>query len=136
MRYFRADAASYQAGIINECCAHRIRFAIRAKMDRAVRETVLQIADEQWTAVVDENGAVSEVPVQLKIDLNDERLHEVDSENARRGRYVYRAIATDLHRAGFSDEQIVWWYNQRADASENRLKELRSDFCAAKLLCG
>ena len=31
---------------------------------------------------------------------------------------------------------MVHWYNQRGESSENRLKELRSDFAAARLPCG
>ena len=38
-------------------------------------------------------------------------------------------------REGLGDAEIVWWYNQRADSSENRLKELRSDFSGAHLPC-
>jgi len=41
--------------------------------------------------------------------------------------------AVDRPREGWSDWEIVWWYRYRADASENRLKELRSDFGGAHL---
>ncbi|MYH92799.1 MAG: IS1380 family transposase [Acidimicrobiaceae bacterium] len=172
---FRADAASYQAGIINDCRAHGIRFAIRAKMDSAVKKTVLDIKDEDWNAVVNADGAVLEgeylartlhvmedVPEafclvvqkkwvrdklpadagmpdgteQLKMVFKNEGLHQVDVQSAVSGRYIYRAIATDLDLDRFSDGEIVWWYNQRGDSSENRLKEIRSDFSAAHLPCG
>ena len=43
--------------------------------------------------------------------------------------------ATDLDREGLGDAEIVWWHDQRADDSENRLKELRSDFSGADLPC-
>ena len=51
-----------------------------------------------------------------------------------RGRYIYRAIATNLDE--LSDSALVHWYNQRGETSENRLKELRSNFVAANLPCG
>ena len=35
-----------------------------------------------------------------------------------------------------SDSEVVHWYNQRGETSENRLKEHRSDFAAANLTCG
>ena len=39
---------------------------------------------------------------------------------------MHRAIATN--HDGWSDSEIVHWYNQRGGASENRIKELKSDF--------
>ena len=39
---------------------------------------------------------------------------------------MYRAIA--INRDELSDSEIVHWYNQRAEDSENRLKELKLDF--------
>ncbi len=38
----------------------------------------------------------------------------------------YRAIATN--QDNWADNQIVHWYNQRAEGSENRIKELKLDF--------
>lgn len=47
--------------------------------------------------------------------------------------YVYRSIASN--RDGLSDSQIVHWYNQRAEGSENRIKELKLDFGGNTLPC-
>ena len=47
--------------------------------------------------------------------------------------YMYRAIATN--RDELSDSEIVHWYNQRAEDSENRLKELKLDFGGDALPC-
>ncbi|MCP3667408.1 MAG: transposase [Gammaproteobacteria bacterium] len=49
------------------------------------------------------------------------------------GGYVYRAIATN--RDGLSDSQIIHWYNQRAEDSENRIRELKLDFGDDTLPC-
>ena len=57
-----------------------------------------------------------------------------DDETGVRGHYKYRAIATNLD--DLSDPEVVHFYNQRGEASENRIKELRSDFAAARLPCG
>ena len=65
---------------------------------------------------------------QLDIFINS------DDETVARGRCIYRAIATNLDE--LSDSALVHWYNQRGETSENRLKELRSDFAAARLPCG
>ena len=40
--------------------------------------------------------------------------------------YIYRAIATN--RSDLSDSEVIHWYNQRAEDSENRIKELKLDF--------
>lgn len=47
--------------------------------------------------------------------------------------YIYRAIATN--RDHLSDSDIVHWYNQRAEHSENRIKELKLDFAGDHLPC-
>ena len=46
---------------------------------------------------------------------------------------MYRAIATN--HDDWSDSEIVHWYNQRGEASENRIKELKSDFGGDMLPC-
>ena len=40
--------------------------------------------------------------------------------------YVYRSIATN--RDTLSDSELIHFYNQRAEDSENRIKELKLDF--------
>ena len=49
------------------------------------------------------------------------------------GGYIYRAIATN--RDHQSDSELVHWYNQRAEDSENRIKELKLDFGGDTLPC-
>jgi len=58
--------------------------------------------------------------VQTEIEMPDQEPYPVDEESALDGRYICRAIATDLDGEGWSDAQIVWRHSQRADASENR----------------
>ena len=65
---------------------------------------------------------------QLDILINS------DDETGVRGRNIYRAIATNKDE--LSDPEVVHFYNQRGESSENRIKELRSDFAAARLPCG
>ena len=47
--------------------------------------------------------------------------------------YLYRAIATNQN--GLSDSEIIHWYNQRGEDSENRIKELKLDFGGDTLPC-
>ena len=83
---------------------------------------------QAFTLVVQRKRIDDDDNSQLEILLNR------DEETAARGRYIYRAIATNLDK--LSDSDLVHWYNQRGEASENRLKELRSDFATARLPCG
>jgi hypothetical protein len=54
-------------------------------------------------------------------------------EQITTGPYIYRAIATNLEI--LSDSKIVHFYNQRAEDSENRIKELKNDFGAKQMPC-
>jgi len=66
---------------------------------------------------------------QINLDLET----ECNSENLSSDGYVYRAIATN--RDELSDSELVCWYNQRAEDSENRIKELKLDFGGDTLPC-
>ena len=154
----RIDAAGYQAAVINHAVDNGKGFAIRAKMDSSVKETISGVKDSEWQPFVYRDGSKSDtdqvtrtvhvmnetpqaftlVVQRKRIDDDDNSQLEIllnrDEETAARGRYIYRAIATNLDK--LSDSDLVHWYNQRGEASENRLKELRSDFAAARLPCG
>ncbi|WP_456377154.1 transposase [Thiolapillus sp.] len=65
--------------------------------------------------------------VNLDLDTQD------NPDGISMGGYVYRAIATN--RDELSDSQVVHWYNQRAEDSENRIKELKLDFGGDTLPC-
>ena len=58
---------------------------------------------------------------------------EDDTEEVSNNGYIYRAIATN--RYSLSDSDIVHWYNQRAEDSENRIKELKLDLGGDTLPC-
>ena len=47
--------------------------------------------------------------------------------------YIYRAIATN--QDALTDSQLIHWYNQRGEDSENRIKELKLDFGGDTLPC-
>ena len=153
----RIDAAGYQAAVINYAMDNGMGFAIRAKMDSAVKETISEIKDCEWRPLVCRDGSESDTEqvcrtlhvmtkteaftliVQRKhIDDDDNSQLDIlinsDDETGVRGRNIYRAIATNKDE--LSDPEVVHFYNQRGESSENRIKELRSDFAAARLPCG
>ena len=142
--HVRIDAAGYQAAVINHAMDNDMGFAIRAKMDGTVKETISGIQNCDWQPLVYRDGSESDTeqvartvhvmtktPQAFTLVVQRKR---IDDETVVRGRFIYRAIATNLDE--LSDSALVHWYNQRGEASENRLKELRSDFAAARLPCG
>jgi hypothetical protein len=54
---------------------------------------------------------------QTALDLEQQ---EAGAEAISAGGYIYRAIATN--RESWSNQQIIQWYNQRAEDSENRIR--------------
>ena len=66
---------------------------------------------------------------QLPLDLETTPSEEI----IQQGAYLYRAIATN--RTEMTDSECVRWYNQRAEDSENRIKELKKDFGAERMPC-
>ena len=56
----RIDAAGYQAAVINYAMDSGMGFAIRAKMDRAVKETLSEIKDCEWRPLVCRDGSESD----------------------------------------------------------------------------
>ena len=150
----RIDAAGYQATILDYAFDHNIEFAIRAKMSRELRKMIVSHAESDWQPVMMRDGTLSEhesscrmihmmnnsttpftLVVQRKIRGGQQSLElDDDSESAIHGGYLYRAIATN--REALNDSELIHWYNQRAEHSENRIKELKQDFAADALPCG
>lgn len=137
IKAFRADSASYQAQVINYCQANGITFAIGADLDEAVVRQIKSIGSKHWHAY--QNGFIAQTvhcmnkthqafrlvvirrPVQGK-------LFEQTGETER-----YTAIATNGRQ---EPEQLVQWYNQRGQCSENRIKELKIGFGMERMPCG
>ena len=151
----RIDAAGYQTKIIEYCDTEGIEYAIRAKTSAAMRAQIAAVSASDWMPFLDKKGeAVSgqdtyrtsfcigeyEKPFTLIIQRTavigqtSLDLGSPDSaEEINSGAYIYRAIATN--RDSLSDSEIVHWYNQRGEDSENRIKELKRDFGGDTLPC-
>ncbi len=150
----RIDAAGYQTSIIQYCDQQNIHYAIRAKMSPSIKRHLSELNEDQWAPLIKRNGEVStqlstytmphcigdyeqafELVIQRQpmrqssLDLGD----ELDSESHCVQGYIYRAIATN--RTDLTASQVVHWYNQRAEDSENRIKELKLDFGGDTLPC-
>jgi hypothetical protein len=151
----RIDAAGYQIKIIEYCDEQNIDYAIRAKTSPAMRAQIEAAGDSDWQPLLDKQGESiggqdtyrtsfcigdyekaftlviqrKAIQGQTSLDLDSQE----NSDGISLGGYVYRAIATN--RDALSNSQIVHWYNQRAEDSENRIKELKLDFGGDTLPC-
>jgi hypothetical protein len=155
LKALRIDAAGYQTKIIEYCDTQGIEYAIRAKTSTAMRAQIDVASDSDWQPLLDKQGEpISDQSTyrtsfcigdyekaftlviqrtalkgQASLDLDSQE----SSDGISLGGYVYRAIATN--RDALSNSQIVHWYNQRAEDSENRIKELKLDFGGDTLPC-
>lgn len=155
VKRLRIDAAGFQVKIIQHCENNGIEYAIRAKNSTAVKEEIATLNEEDWTPLIHKNGDSSHsqdtyrcpywmtnhntaltlviqrksVEGQVSLELEDAGSEE---EVVQQG-YIYRAIVTN--RENLTDSEVIHWYNQRAEDSENRIKELKLDFGADTLPC-
>ena len=152
----RIDAAGYQVKIIQSCEQHDIYYAIRAKMSAAIKEQIEVFNDKDWQPLIYKNGEQSssqstcriihwmtdhETPLNLVIQRkalkgqSELALNEAtaDKTEITHQGYLYRAIV--CNRENWTDSQIIHWYNQRGEDSENRIKELKLDFGGNVLPC-
>lgn len=155
IKRLRIDAAGYQIKIIQYCDLNSIQYAIRAKMSATIKEQIELMDESDWKPLLNHKGEEisnqqccriphwigdyekpftliiqrKRVKGQTELDLANEESAEQISDS----QYIYRAIATN--RETMSDSEIVHWYNQRGEDSENRIKELKHDFGADTLPC-
>ena len=133
----RSDSAAYQAEIINYCEKEGIQFAIGADLDKAVVGAIQAIPEKEWIPY--KNGSITETIhsmgkteqafrlIVIKRPYQGSLFAEEDT------RLKYTAIATNRVE---SPEDVVAWYNQRGECSENRIKELKIGFGMERMPCG
>jgi hypothetical protein len=137
VKALRADSAAYQAEVINHCGHYGIEFAIGADLDEAVVRQIKSLGASDWRSY--QNGFIAETvhcmnktkeAFRLVVirRLYQEQLYD-EAEVSER----FTVIATN--RAG-SAEEVVQWYNQRGECSENRIKELKIGFGMERMPCG
>ena len=153
VKNLRIDAARYQTDIIKYCDQQNINYAIRAKMSAYLKEIILDARESDWQPLLNRNGkpskgcstyrtlhcigdydqaftvVVQRTEIKGQLDLED---LQSDEQVSAQG-FIYRAIATN--RDTMTDSEVIHWYNQRADDSENRIKELKLDFGGGTLPC-
>ena len=151
----RIDAAGYQSKIIQYCDDNNIQYAIRAKTNGTLKAQIEGINDEDWEEFVDKGGRPvkgqstyrtshcigdykkpftliiqrKEIKGQSELDL----IVDDEGNEIKKGGYIYRSIVTNKDKK--TNSEIIHWYNQRGEDSENRIKELKRDFGGDVLPC-
>ncbi len=134
----RADSAAYQAAIFNWCEDTGKVFAIGADQDTAVKAAIRAIPESGWKPYQD--GHVAETVHCMNKTKKAFRLvvirrpQQEDLFEESQGGYRYHAIASN--RVGETAAETQQWYSKRGDASENRIKELKTGFGMEYMPCG
>ena len=147
LAYLRADAASYQAALFNYCNDNDITYIIGGHLDRSVLYAISQIT--RWEPLSHKEGTAHHLKEEVA-----EFLHTMTHTNhAFRMIVVKRTAIPVLHGMEeflteeelltyaserysviasndlkMSAQEIVHFYRQRGDTSENRIKELKNGF--------
>jgi len=141
IRYYRADSASYQAGVINALEADHVTWTITADMDHAVKELIGSISKKEWIEPVKGCGyEVAETVHSMNKTKKGYRV-VIKREPWRQGklfdkeRYYYHAVATNWDGGEKTAHEVLQWHNQRGQA-ENFNKELKIGFGMEQMPCG
>jgi len=138
---FRADSASYQADIFNYCQDKNILFTVTAKKNKNVFDSIKNIKEEEWQTfskrekvaefthtMQDTKEAFRMIVIKKDITpilptlqdyISDEVMMQYQDE-------IYYCIATNDNN--LSPEEIIKLHRQRAETSENKIKELKNGF--------
>ncbi|MEY2343380.1 IS1380 family transposase, partial [Acidithiobacillus sp. IBUN Pt1247-S3] len=131
----RADSASYQAALFNYCEETGKAFAIGGRLDASTLAAIAAIPDSAWTYYAD--CAVAETVHSMEATHQAFRLIVVrqihQGELLEEDRPRYHVIASN--RSGSAADVLVW-YRQRGEHSENGIKELKIGFGMERMPCG
>jgi hypothetical protein len=137
IKYFRSDSAAYQGKIIDYCIDKGIKFAIGADLDSAVVDAIKKIPTNDWKDY--KNGSIAETVHTMNKNRHPFRLivisrpYQGDVFGDVDARNKYTVIATNRTER---PKDVVDWYNQRCECSENRIKELKIGFSMERMPCG
>lgn len=155
IRALRIDCAGYQTKIIQHCDEEDIIYAIRALTTQSMKMHFNTLNPDLWQPFFDKDKQpienqqtyrtshcigdykkpftliVQRTKIIGQVEINLEESEITDEANV--DGYIYRAIATNDDDK--TNSEIIHWYNQRAEDSENRIKELKLDFGGDCLPC-
>jgi len=147
--FVRADSASYQAKLFDYCQDNDITYMVGAHLDSAVLKSINEI--EKWETLKSYDGKTHHVKEEVA-----EFIHTMQNSNHAFRLIVtkktttpilpglekifseeellayaterYYVIATNADEEEISMQDVVMFYRQRGDTSENRIKELKNGF--------
>lgn len=143
IKNLRADAATYQAEVINYCQANNIKFFIGGRLDANLRKH-LTYSDLNWTPYVDSHGVKTDTEVCIAI-WSMEKTDKAFLIIAKRKKSFYHPIFGETYYeysvmatndTSKTAQEAMQFYNFRGEASENRIKELKLGFAANRMPCG
>ena len=131
----RADSATYQAKVINDCEDDDVVFAIAAKKDAAVSAVIAAIPESAWEPYSDGEIAstvhcMNDTEAFTLIVFRKGRQLSLGGEGSE---WFYHAVATNSTDPAAT---VMSWYRMRGEHSENRIKELKLGFGMERMPCG
>lgn len=134
--YFRSDSAAYQTRVIDRCFQYEVLFTITADQDRAVKEAIKTIREEEWEPHEKDREIAETVHTMNNskeaFRLIVQRWPKLQGELFDPDSYCYHAIATNREEP---PKEVVFHHNQRGQA-ENYIKELVNGFGMEWMPCG
>ncbi|VAW56622.1 hypothetical protein MNBD_GAMMA07-2494 [hydrothermal vent metagenome] len=133
----RIDSAGYQADIINYCEQNNQTFAIGAPLDKAIKQGVLSIPEDQWEKYKDREIAemvhcMNKTNKAFRLIVT-RKARQQDLFNHDEDAYFYHAIASNKTETA---SDVKDWYCQRGETSENKIKELKLGMGMDRMPCG
>ncbi len=134
--YYRADSASYQAGVMNRCFVGHILFTITADQDSAVKEAIKAIQPKEWHPYEGEREIAETIHsmngTREAFRLIVQRWPKRQAELFDPDPYCYHVIATNREEPA---KEVVALHNKRGQM-ENFIKELKEGFGMDWMPCG
>jgi len=139
LKYLRSDSAAYQGDIIDYCEDNDIKFVIGGKLDESTVTAIKKLSSDSKNWKDYKEGSIGETVHTMNKNRYSFRLivisrpYQGDVFGDVEPRNKYTVIATNRTE---SPEEVVAWYNQGSDCSENRIKELKIGFGMERMPCG
>jgi hypothetical protein len=140
--YYRADSASYQAGLFNQLEEDGVKYGVTADQDRAVKKAIGMMGEEEWKEPVRGCGyelaetvhCMNETKKAFRLVVKRE-IRRQGELFEKEGQYFYHVVATNWLEEEKTAEEVLKWHNQRGQA-ENFNKELKIGFGMERMPCG
>jgi len=139
---YRADSASYQAGLLNQLEEDGVRYGITVDQDQAVKLAIGLIPRGAWKEPVVGCGyelgetvhCMRETKKAFRLVVRRE-IRRQGELFEKEGQYFYHAVATNWLEEEKNTEEVLRWHNQRGQA-ENFNKELKLGLGMERMPCG